>query len=630
MLGRASGLSHFGIYKLCSVPCITEKKYVQSRDWTCVRPGFLNLPDGRPDVDSPCCPRCHQPFNVFHPTHDKIGFKHYCSSSSENEVFYRRYKVQRKYRTIWRTFWSPRYVVSSDPVSSRDALCYRLLSAREGDIARHEELFANQCKCVRDSPTYNNILRILRERTLCSPELNLPFEDQYVHYGIQRDHVKYKLRMSELKRYYDNIRLDRKTAGSDSICLPFSNFDFVEYVIAKFKYEWVKYGKFARNVVDLTCLGSLPGGFAAKHFKKVLSMCDPFQEWRFVAEPDLDVIHQVFRDLIAPLSDIFFVCFSDDSCLSLRCRDGIFKCNLDIVSADSSAGNEIFESLLRCTEGSESSWIFKLCIRQCMAPLKWSHPYYKWDTIYEPNSPKLYSGSVLTTIINTLGSLLIYASIRDNFTSSSLSMAEAPSFIKRCANDAGYNVTVEQCLCDEDFQFLKCSPSDDGVPYVNLGVLLRCIGSCDGDLPILKGESLEVACRRRDSSIVKGMVHAGDHFLTTALRFWFIQAGDDPPLYENYILQNLSGGSVRSISYASICRRYNLSTTDVVELLFYIPLMYIGTSLNCVAVRKIMMKDYGYVYEGEDSTPEYSFSYLWNFSVKTFHDWFWHAKSESR
>jgi hypothetical protein len=264
---------------------------------------------------------------------------------------------------------------------------------------------------------------------------------------------------------------------------------------------------------------------------------------RFISGPRSDLMEEAFDSLLSGSAsqtpyDLVFIYYSDDSSLSIT-RDGVTTTwNMDISSCDASHSKHLF-SLINdlftpyFIDSLTLQPIIPILINQLLDPMTYSYrarslngkivDAYKLS--YEPIDPVLYSGSVLTTLVNNFGNILIALSIVERRARSDLEITLA-------ASEAGYIVTAEHCEIPEDIQFLKHSPTlgiSEGVgkyyPLLNLGPFLRSSGICMGDLPPLhehKGNyttqppsshrcktchsiPLEAQVNHRTQSIIQGM-----------------------------------------------------------------------------------------------------------------------------
>lgn len=568
-----------GWYKSLPAPCVTHKPYVDNGVFVPLSTkGHFYIKsiknpldtDARFDLDRPLCRQCLNECSVgFYPERVML----YCSGCG-NVQNLKRQRIKRPYRFIWRDFYSPKVEYDITPSGTSDAFHYRLAFDR-GDRL----LMQQQRDLYNTSPTFHRILTSLRSRL--SIDLRDDPLESCIQYALDSQHPKYKLRLRTL--------FETMSAGKWNTF----NKCLMDTVTAKEKREWAKFGKFMRLVCDLTCAGSLVGGHMASVIKKSIERTEVGQQWEFMRSPSFPSMQLAFEELCTTQT-LKFLFHSDDSCTGIRCSDGHFYANMDIKSADASAGPAVFDALRFITLDTPFCDTMDASIKQCKKPLALSNPYYNYRTLLRPRRPVLYSGSVLTTNVNNIGNLLIYSSIKDWLDTLNRlpTKSECELMLPKLAEKAGYQITVEVCSTPEDLQFLKYSPGRNFSPFLNLGVMLRAIGSSDGDLP---GRLSTASCDKRDAEIVAGFVHAGDHFLSRALRKRF--PNGKCPFYKNYMLAHVEhGGLSRDVGDHHVMTRYNLSVSECQELLYYIDSMGVGSSVDCSATRKILSKDYGYSY----------------------------------
>jgi len=250
--------------------------------------------------------------------------------------------------------------------------------------------------------------------------------------------------------------------------------------------EIAKVNKFIRAIADLGVTASLRGYRLAEFIKTAMSD-HPF-EWKggkifFCKDPSPDRLIEVFNELRNPSGRFAFVYFSDDACFSFRVNGKIIRGNCDISKCDLSHGPSIFSLFLRlAAEGPRDMKLdANLLVMQCLSTCTIRDVNKRRRKIVlQPLAPVLYSGSTITTLINNLANILI-----------AIAMAEVEvvtvANLKAAARNCGYIVTIEECPELDQLQFLKHSPVEkpDGsiVPLLNIGVLMRLVGRCRGDLP---------------------------------------------------------------------------------------------------------------------------------------------------
>jgi hypothetical protein len=380
-------------------------------------------------------------------------------------------------------------------------------------------------------------------------------------------------------------------------------------VKGKIKLEFGKPGKYPRQFISLGTEAIYSAGFVMESLKKVFVEClgDLGYEAFFVPGPSNESMRGVFSTLYIPKLMAFFY-FSDDGSLSIRCDDGrIFMANIDISSCDTSHTQSLFDLLLAMTIGNDIlHGLVAEAIKQCKSTIKLSS-YIKGGGIVEltPKEALLYTGSVLTTLINNLANLLIFLSIKKEL----IELGHLPTFsdcrrlILVAAEKCGYIVTVDVCSCPHELQFLKQSPAMvDGIwiPFLNLGVLLRMFGHCWGDLP---GQgSIEDRAFEWNAALTLSLRHAGNHALTKLLRVKFARCKPSNETLKR-VEAELTGKWFTSddtyIPDDQICMRYGVSLSELYEFLELFSEASFGDVIDTVFTRAVMTKDYSFDYSVE-------------------------------
>jgi len=229
-----------------------------------------------------------------------------------------------------------------------------------------------------------------------------------------------------------------------------------------------------------------------------------------------------------------------------------------------------------------------------MHELKIQNPFTKDDTLYLTNNgePIEFSGTTLTTELNNLASQAILMSIY--IMTVGKSKAETLDVIPLAAQSVGYQVSVEVVEKLEDFQFLKTSPflmNGSMDCFLNLGVALRCIGSCDGDLPG-RGD-IELRAEQRNGQIVAGMVHAGDNCVMSALRGRFpLLSGEKKPVH--WLVDGMTGFENSKVDMDVLCRRYNVTSAEIEYFMIILGGAKCGDVIRTAFTDAVYAKDYGY------------------------------------
>jgi hypothetical protein len=250
------------------------------------------------------------------------------------------------------------------------------------------------------------------------------------------------------------------------------------------KNEWAKPGKEGRGIANLGVEASLLGFRVTGMLKQ--AMADNSFDYmggtiHFCAHPSYDELRYVFDMLLNPPGRFFFVYFSDDACIAIRTKDGrIIRGDVDISSCDASHGPALFKAYPLLAEGEARVDLQRL-VEQCTTAFRVYDVSTQSNYVQlKPHGPRLYSGSTITTTINGLANIFIAVAIAQ-------AEVNTPQDLVKAARRAGYVVTLKVAEQFEDVTFLKHSPvlDKDGVwqPLLNIGVLLRMTGVCNGDLP---------------------------------------------------------------------------------------------------------------------------------------------------
>ena len=468
----------------------------------------------------------------------------------------------------------------------------RLTSKRKPEIpGLHEQLCANQARFIKDHRHVFDAWRRLYEPYFL--EFRGSEEEATEHYDDPHD--KRELRRQAMAELRDSGEL-------------FSGKAWIRGTIWKTKIEKAKPGKKIRLVMDLGVPASLRGFVMFKLLKQAQ---DETLHWykcgfiEFCKSPKLSRLHDVFESLRNPAVKFHFVCFSDDSVLALRLKDGtIVRFNIDISSCDASNGYMVFEALRWCFP-KEMDADIQLIIDQCKAPLTMrSVSNRRHKVVLKPEGPVQNSGSTATTGINNVASFCICMAIIDRWDREIFT----PGLIEAGAADAGYIVTGGEPLDNfESVQFLKHSPTLDtqGVyrPVLNVGVLVRATGSCYYDLP--GSGPLEPRAMIFQRSVVTGMYPRTDFLCKERM----LRATECQCTLTTRQQQQLSAAVKRVIQHKvsdeeddypvttyhseDLYRRYNLSPAEIGMMDEEYATLKYGEYLHSTALTKILKLDYG-------------------------------------
>jgi len=369
----------------------------------------------------------------------------------------------------------------------------------------------------------------------------------------------------------------------------------IESCTIKFKsHEFAKDKKKGRMIGDLTSPGCIVAGPAIAKTKEAFitpyTTCD--HNMMFIKSADVGNLSAAMNTLL--FDDCNQALYhSDDSCVGVQTSEGRICWNLDIASCDVSHGPKIFELALELTEDSDMAHQCVMKgVAQCHLPAIIPNPYNRHEKIKLLHDiAVLFSGSVLTTLINNIATSLIYLRFFYLLRKRVLSREETEWLLIEAAQDMGYVVTLEACMTPEDVQFLKHSPvmTVDGYKAVlNIGVILRTLGQCVGDIPV-KGykNNLPGAAQAYSAGVVAGWEHAGNHSLLATLR----------EKYPNgtAILGDKAINKVTEfLDDADIVRRYGLPESELRDFLKCLREAKLGDEIHSHFADVVMKKDYGY------------------------------------
>lgn len=365
-------------------------------------------------------------------------------------------------------------------------------------------------------------------------------------------------------------------------------------------HELLAQGKYPRAIGDLTCPGSTMGGYIMDTIKMVFAI--PFvigsASCRFVKCPDIQILKGVFHNLMSH-PGLYFVFFSDDSCIGLDCTDGRLIANLDISACDGSNFDPVFDCLKRAMDvDARFSYDIEGIFAQCLLPFIVHSVDYMQRIVFTPLGKVLYSGSVLTTCINNMANTLIFLSIVHKLGGVVRSKQDSMKIIQEAAEEVGFILKVDVCTHHGDIQFLKHSPAfvkGEIVPYLNLGVWMRGFGHCVGDLPIVKGSkkgdrSYSTRARAYNSDVVKSRVHAGKHVIQRAFQEHVIDTTLETK-FEEILSTN---GCDTFIPTEELAARYGVTSTAIEELGHLISGIGTRQKITSDTIDRIFAKDYGY------------------------------------
>lgn len=385
----------------------------------------------------------------------------------------------------------------------------RLLKCR-GTFEEELEYIVNQKRFVRDHQALFDGLRDMY--TPYFSEWLGAEEECHLHYDDP--HPKRELRIAAYNeltegngRYFDDPNL-------------FSRLWLRTVAYKMKKDEIAKPGKVPRMIGDLGVAASLQGFRITEVLKQGMAEEDIHlgnMRMHFCKAPTTAELTAVFKNLLCPPPGCkyYFAYFSDDSCLSIRHKDGSVKFyNLDISGCDASHTEAVFRALVQITPVNAQEDM-KVLVDQCTLPIELRFKnncesdepgktlvLQPVDPLTGKKAPRLYSGSTITTIINNLACIMGATQIQEDD-------AENAAELMIAFKKVGYKMTIEECTDYSDIQFLKNSPAYDITgtlrPLLNLGVLLRSAGTCKGDLPGTKRQTFKERHDAFMTSLIAGM-----------------------------------------------------------------------------------------------------------------------------
>lgn len=367
---------------------------------------------------------------------------------------------------------------------------------------------------------------------------------------------------------------------------------WLKSVLGKLKInEFAKPLKWPRMIFDLGVAASLQGFRLMEILKTAMaaeSVDSPSGVIQFIKSPTRAALRQAFQSLHSPVLRSHSVVFSDDSSIAIRIDGRVRWFNIDIKSCDVSHTSAVFKALARLFPSLCVPDIQRL-IDQCFLPIRIVNPHEPLEKIrLVHRNPIMFSGSTITTAINTLVSILLHWI---------LGAANSIAEMHALAATAGYQITVYECRKFEELQFLKHSPALDldGVwqPLINFGVFVRASGTCKGDLP---GRGpLDPRARKFQFSLLQGMFPNIECPVINRLHQHVLEHNDRKFIaaVKRSLPYELEGESALPLRFTtdSFFSRYSPSPLELDLLLGFCDLTVRQFS-SCPAVEKVMMLDY--------------------------------------
>lgn len=379
---------------------------------------------------------------------------------------------------------------------------------------------------------------------------------------------------------------------------------WLKEVLYKFKRDEIaKLGKFGRMIGDLGVAASLQGFVIMEMLKDAMAI-HPIELngglIYFCKKPKQSELTWVFNQLMNPDGRFFYVLFSDDSCFSIRINGVVHTFNIDISSCDASHGAALFDLFEGISEEKNIAEVMHILVEQCRLTIRVNdlQPTKRRVKLKYPD-PRLFSGSTITTAINNLANITIAISLAE----ADFSQGDIQQTIAMAAERAGYVVTCEVCETYHDIQFLKHSPVFDVEgqlrPLLNIGVLLRMSGTCRGDLPGRKTESLADRAKVLQHRLLQGAYPKASFPLIKNMK------NRDIPTLSTRTHDQVNRKVAKLFEYkvdadefftvdsVEMWQRYRFTEFDIHEVEDIFGNMKVFEHLSSKSLGKILKKDYG-------------------------------------
>jgi hypothetical protein len=330
-----------------------------------------------------------------------------------------------------------------------------------------------------------------------------------------------------------------------------------------------------------------------------------------MSKPKTDSMEEIFTLLFDALTMENTVCaaiYSDDSCVTGNIGGESFAFNVDISSNDSAQDLPAFLSTFLAMRNFHEPRAFGL-IKQCLRPIWLVNPEDKNQRVQVKfDGPFEGSGTVLTTTLNNFGN---YANSLGMLYYITQGYSVKESIVKGAAL-VGHSVTIsdlsEGGLKFEKIQFLKRSPVRCGskwVPAVNLGCVLRALGSIEDDLKAVNlavdqdtfnSMSMDLRMEAFVGGVVRGWSNEPSNHIWDALRTRFNSTVGK--VIEHDSLKYVFQSEDKAINYSQVSsndmlvNRYGLTTDEIHDLVVAISTLQLGRHVGLSGIAKIMSTDY--------------------------------------
>lgn len=489
--------------------------------------------------------------------------------------------------------------VLGSSVDNYSAMLLRITGARDD-----EELKTKNNWLVSPWSSHHRLGRVMHSYWEKVKREALPFLallgdelEEQIKAACDKEHAKYKLRVKAICWLVETQNM--------------LNSLFMVKIKGKIKIpEFAKVGKKPRLIGDFSCPGSLLAGFLVPCLKYAFAVPQVVgnSRLRFIYSTDAYDLDRLFTELDSSTYDEY-VFFSDDMVARVHVGGTPRWYNLDISSCDSSNGPAVFERVKWFFDSYASKGdLIDRAVQQCQQKLVLYHPNGKGVrevVTARCRQPIEFSGTQLTTLLNNVASSAICIALACSKECSGEAFSDR---VARCALSVGYQVTIQECPRVEEVQFLKHSfwRDDKGNlhSFVNLGPILRGMGTCWMDLPFSRRrkETFEGAARMRNWSVLSGFKHSGLDVVTERL---FASEAYQRPLrgYASVVSQvdRLQSEKMYCQSSArlpapvgALLARYHLTLGEFQSFIVKLPRLRLGDRICDLVIDRVMAVDYQY------------------------------------
>lgn len=482
----------------------------------------------------------------------------------------------------------------------------RLFGVRGNDFKEHSELIDEQKRCVLRAGCKKFKKHFAQH--LLSDKGHVERMKEWV----EQPHPKRGLRRGT---YWKNTRKGRLVIK-----------DRRRYTDYKSKPgELLAAGKQLRAIGEISEESAFEHGPTAKLHKDIYAL--PFYYrcgvTTFIKGPTSEELGRAIQALLNPVKRVNHIYFSDDACLSVKCSDGLFLCNLDFKWSDGSMYRPAFEYARSVwTQDVLARDSIRSAFRQCRKPirlinrsdlhgcgvgLKKRYKSYIEVPLID-GEYALPSGFSGTTLMNCNSQILWFTSFVDVVNRRALcTRAETEAYIKAAARRAGLQIKVDVCERVEDLQFLKHSwaMTDNGwQPYVNIGCWVRGYGYVDGHMGAGPRMDLTARVHQYTAEIVESRKNWGESSLSRVFKNAYpllVHAKLNKHLTQKEVARShLATNTV--VTDEAICLRYRLKRSEWLDFVEFLATnLRPWVTLNHPVIGRIMEKDYGY--KSESALP---------------------------